>query len=235
MKKFITKFFIFISVITIIFFQKNSVFEYILFQINSKKAISWGKYVKKRVKSYQKITRNAADEFLAAIINGDYQKAEIYWYRPIISTADNQEKNQFDKNSRTIAEILNKIKHYEHVDSWVWVIKSGEKKSFFNPAKKTPDVIIKAPIPKAKIHLFASNRDFPGGHFSDGIYYVEKYLADFEDLGQMELFLFLVEPVINKKPSLKVVVLKGPKPVIIGLHERTSKQFNIDTYDKKIH
>jgi len=233
MRKFIAIFLIFAGITAFIFFKKSSVYEYISVQINSGKIMSWNRYVKQRVKSYQKITRIAADEFLSEIINGDYETAQTYWNKPIISITNRQEKNQFDKNSHTIADILNKIKHYEHDDSWVWVIKSGEKRSFFNPAKTTPDVTIKAPIPKAKIHLFASNNDFPDGHFADGIYYVEKYLADFEGSGQLELFLFLVEPVMNKKPSLKVVVLKGPKLVIIQLHERTSKQFNIDIYDKK--
>ena len=123
MRKFIAIFLIFAGITAFIFFKKSSVYEYISVQINSGKVMSWDRYAKQRVKLYQKITRIAADEFLAETINGDYDTAQTYWNKPIISIADKQEKTQFDKKSRTISDILNKIKNYEHVDSWVWVIK----------------------------------------------------------------------------------------------------------------
>jgi hypothetical protein len=222
---------IFIFFVSCFFLRENSVAQFFLFQIKSKKILSWAHYKHIKKESLKTIAKEAAGNFLAAAAGGDYEKARHYWYKSVTYYKDLEAQGKIDKQIRVIVDILKTIKEYSYVEYWVF--DAGKKEGVFNPYKKKSAHISIPVVPKAKIHLFADENDFPAGNYAGGIYNVVKYLAEFEDLGQLELFLFFCESSEDKTQAVRVIVLKGPKPVIIGVYERTTHQFNIDVYENR--
>lgn len=231
MKKIISVCLIFVFIMSCIFLRKTSVAQFFLFQIKSKRILSWAHYKRIKKESLKTIAKEAAGNFLAAAAGGDYEKARHDWYKPVTYYKDLEAQGKIDKQIRVIVDILKTIKEYSYVDYWVF--DSRKKEGVFEPYKKKSAHISIPAVPKAKIHLFADENDFPAGNFAGGIYQVVKYLVDFGDLGELELFLYFCESPADKTQTVRVIVLKGPKPVIIGLHERTKRQFNIDVYENR--